>query len=164
MWPGFVLQASSLEYLEVSPVSLQTVFLMLLLWLTSSQELSGGILNLHLTFTFINLSRVSIVEGMHFVAATFGPFLSKALKEGLGPVYVFGGKRTFTFFVQKFPFIIFLANLLCHLAVVIYCFFLKEPSQQGEKKITCSELFSPKHVIDSIKTVLAPRPNRVCIT
>ena len=53
------------------------------------------------------------------------------------------------------------ANLLCHLAVVIYCFFLKEPNPRTDKKITCSKLFSPQHVIDSFKTVFAQRPKKV---
>ena len=35
--------------------------------------------------------RVSTVEAMQFLAATAGPFLSKALKNGLGSVYVFAG-------------------------------------------------------------------------
>jgi len=52
------------------------------------------------------------------------------------------------------------ANLLCHLAVVIYCFFLKEPNPRTDKKITCSKLFSPQHVIDSFKTVFAQRPKK----
>ena len=35
--------------------------------------------------------RVSTVEAMQFLAATAGPFLSKALKNALGSVYVFAG-------------------------------------------------------------------------
>jgi len=89
--------------------------------------------------------RVSTVEAMQFLAATGGPFLSKALKNGLGSVYVFG------------------ASLLCHIAVILYCITLKEPSQldtSGETKRTCAKLFSPEHLKDSVKTVFVPRPNK----
>lgn len=40
--------------------------------------------------------RVSTVEAMSFLAASVGPFLSKALKNGLGSVYVFAGKTIFS--------------------------------------------------------------------
>ena len=41
--------------------------------------------------------RVSVVEGMMFVAATMGPFLSKLIKTNLGSVFVFtGGNSTQT--------------------------------------------------------------------
>ena len=36
--------------------------------------------------------RVSVVEGMQFVAATIGPFLSKLIKTQLGVVFVFAGR------------------------------------------------------------------------
>ena len=58
---------------------------------------------------------------------------------------------------------LFLAGLLCHIAVILYCITLKEPSKSKsdeERKITCAKLFSPKHLIDSLKTVFAPRPNK----
>ena len=35
--------------------------------------------------------RVSVVEGMQFVAATVGPFISKLIKTQLGAVFVFAG-------------------------------------------------------------------------
>jgi len=89
--------------------------------------------------------RVSTVEAMQFLAASVGPFLSKGLKNGLGSVYVFA------------------ASLLCHIAVILYCITLKEPlksKSDEERKITCAKLFSPKHLIDSFKTIFAPRPNK----
>ena len=37
--------------------------------------------------------RVSVVEGMMFVAATLGPFLSKLINTKLGSVFVFTGRN-----------------------------------------------------------------------
>ena len=39
--------------------------------------------------------RVSVVEAMWFLSATCGPFLSKALKDSLGTVYVFASKKLY---------------------------------------------------------------------
>jgi len=87
--------------------------------------------------------RVSVVEAMWFLSATCGPFLSKALKDSLGTVYVFA------------------ICVLCHAAVIVYSFFLKEPDVSRERKnVTLRNLFSIHHLIDSFKTVLKIRENK----
>ena len=58
--------------------------------LTKSREQSGEQEKNNPDGKMINC-RVSTVEAMQFLAATAGPFLSKALKNGLGSVYVFAG-------------------------------------------------------------------------
>jgi len=88
--------------------------------------------------------RVSIVDGMLFVAATIGPFSSKFLKDSLGTVYVFSG------------------YMICHVLVIVYCIFLKEPAK-SKSNITCSKLFNIKHLLDSIRTVFVSRPNKANI-
>jgi len=81
---------------------------------------------------------------MTFIAASVGPFLSKLLKDSLGPVYVFG------------------FCLLCHVVVIVYCYFLKEPSTTNERELSFSftELFSFKPIVDSIKTVFCTRKDK----
>jgi len=67
----------------------------------------------------------------------------KALKDSLGTVYVFA------------------ICVLCHAAVIVYSFFLKEPDVSRERKnVTLRNLFSIHHLIDSFKTVLKIRENK----
>ena len=46
----------------------------------------------HVTMAMFQFCRVSIVESMNFLAAAVGPFISKAVRDGLGSVYVFAGE------------------------------------------------------------------------
>jgi len=87
--------------------------------------------------------RVSVVEGMMLVAAVAGPFLSKLMKHHLGTVAVF------------------IAGGVCYVLQFLYCLTLTEPTKLSEReRLTVSGLFSPVHLINSIKTIFVRRENR----
>ena len=139
-------------------------------------------------FSFVSASsrteertlRCSAVEAMQHLAATAGPFLSNLLKQSISPLAVFIGdyqtslricrpnsKHSFYFpgwsvkFVDK-PVLLFVAaSGCCHLLTILYCLTLEEPRRTGPRPApTCTRLFSPSHILDSVRTVATPRPGQ----
>ena len=106
--------------------------------------------------------RVSVVEGMQLVAAMVGPFLSKLMKHHLGTSAVFMGRnQNSSLGARQFNGILFLASGVCYVVQLVYCLTLKEPTKPAEReKPTFSRLFSPVHLINSMKTIFIRRENR----
>lgn len=88
--------------------------------------------------------RCSVLESMIFTAGTLGPLLSAALSSSAGALTVF--------IVQGF----------FHLLNILYCIFLPDPVEEERKTepVSIAKLFSVKHLIDSVRTVMKKRPGR----
>ena len=107
--------------------------------------------------------RVSVVEGMQLVAAMAGPFLSKLMKHHLGTRAVFIGRpRVGKDFHWKetVPWYFVSASGVCYVLQFVYCLSLREPTALAEReKPSLARLFSPVHLINSIKTIFVTREN-----
>jgi len=87
-------------------------------------------------------TRVSLLEGMLYLAGTAGPFLSGAI------------------LAKSSPAVVFAVSGGCYLFNIVYCQFVTEPKRDREAPAaSLKTLFSFSHLKDSLVTVFRAREN-----